>query len=251
MNVPAGPVRLGAIADVHCDRDCQASLQPLFAEMAEKVDVLLLCGDLTHHGLPEEGAVLARALAPMRVPILAVLGNHDHQSGRGDELSRVLADAGVRVMDGDSVELFGIGFAGAKGFAGGFGPRILEPWGETMIKAFVHEAVEEALKLEAALSRLNTEQRVALLHYAPIPQTLEGEPLEIYPFMGCSRLEEPINRYKVAAAFHGHAHHGIPMAHTDLGVPVYNVSMSLMRQAMPDGLPFRVVELPRPAAVAS
>jgi Icc-related predicted phosphoesterase len=246
MTTPSGPVRLGALADLHCDRSSQSMLKQLFEGVAERADVMLLCGDLTHHGLPEEATVLARELATVRVPVLAVLGNHDFQSGHSEELCRILADAGAQVLDGDAVEVHGIGFAGVKGFAGGFGPRILESWGEDIVKRFVHEAVEEALKLESALSRLSVETRVALLHYAPIRDTVEGEPLEIYPFLGCGRLEEPLNRYQVAAAFHGHAHHGVPCGKTSAGVPVYNVSLSLMRHAMPEGVPFRVVEIPRP-----
>jgi Icc-related predicted phosphoesterase len=240
-----GPMRIAALADVHCDRTSHVAMQHMFAGIAERADVLLLCGDLTHHGLPEEGAVLAKELAAARIPVLAVLGNHDHQAGRVDELCRVLTDSGVQLLDGDCVEIDGVGFAGAKGFAGGFGAQILEPWGEEMIKRFVHEAVEEALKLESALSRLGTRQRVALLHYAPIKETVEGEPPEIQPFLGCSRLEEPLNRYSVTAAFHGHAHHGVPHGTTSTGVPVYNVTLELMRQVIPQGPPFRILELPR------
>ena len=137
-----------------------------------------------------------------------MLGNHDVESGKGDEVRQILADAGVVVLDGDACELQGIGIAGVKGFGGGFGQRALGPWGETIIKQFVHEAVDEALKLEAALARLRTTQLIALLHYSPIQQTVEGEPLEIYPFLGSSRLEEPISRYPVSLVVHGHAHRG-------------------------------------------
>jgi Icc-related predicted phosphoesterase len=246
------PVRLAALADLHCDRNCQGSLNTLFGALAERADVVLLCGDLTHHGTPEEGAVLARELAPVRVPVIAVLGNHDHQSGQVADLTRMLGDAGVHVLDGDPFEIHGIGFAGVKGFCGGFGPRALESWGEEMIKRFVHEAVEEALKLESALSRLSSEVRVVLTHYAPIADTVAGEPPEIFPFMGSSRLEEPLNRYHVVAAFHGHAHHGTPEGRTSTGVPVYNVSMSLMHALQPDRLPVRLVEIevPKPRVPA-
>jgi Icc-related predicted phosphoesterase len=244
-------VRLAAVADLHCDRACQGTLHALFDRIAERADLVLLPGDLTHHGTAEEAAVLARELGALRVPVVAVLGNHDHQSGTMDELARVLIDAGVHVLDGDSVELLGIGFAGVKGFCGGFGPRILESWGEEIIKRFVHEAVEEVLKLESALSRIAGEVRVVLTHYAPIAATVVGEPAEIYPFLGCSRLEEPLNRYRVAAAFHGHAHHGTPEGSTSAGVPVYNVSHALLRQAWPDALPVRFVELRVPAAATT
>jgi Icc-related predicted phosphoesterase len=236
---------LAAVADVHYGRTGQGSLQPLFAQMAECADVLLLCGDLTDHGLPEEVQVLIRDLGPARqVPIVAVLGNHDYHSGKQDEVKQLLTAAGIRVLDGDDCQLHGVGFAGVKGFTGGFGRRILEPWGEDSIKLMVKEAVEEALKLESALARLRTPQRIAVLHYAPIQATVEGEPLEIFPFLGCSRLEEPLNRHQVAAAFHGHAHHGQPEGKTGTGIPVYNVSLSLLKQAFPDRPPFRLFEVP-------
>ena len=140
----------------------------------------------------------------------------------------------MTILDGDAVEFHGVGFAGAKGFCGGFGRRALEPWGEPAIKAFVREALDESLKLESALARLRTKHRIALLHYAPIQATVEGEPPEIFPFLGSSRLEEPINRYEVTAVLHGHAHHGSPEGRTSTNVPVYNVSMSLLRRTFPD-----------------
>ncbi|HET7226453.1 MAG TPA: metallophosphoesterase [Candidatus Eisenbacteria bacterium] len=237
------PVRLAALADLHCDRNCQGSLHALFESLAERADVVLLCGDLTHHGTVDEAGMLVRELAPVRVPVLAVLGNHDHQSGVAGEVTRVLADGGVRMLDGDTYELQGIGFAGVKGFCGGFGTRMLEPWGEAIIKRFVREAVEETLKLESALSRIASEVRVVLTHYAPIEATVVGEPLELYAYLGTSRLEEPLNRYRVAACFHGHAHHGTAEGRTSAGVPVYNVSMTLLHAQHPDRAPVRFVEI--------
>ena len=171
-----------------------------------------------------------------------MLGNHDFESGQQEEIVKILTDAGVITLDGDTTEIHGIGFAGIKGFAGGFGRRALGPWGEDIIKKFVHEAVDEALKLESALARLRTDALIALLHYAPIQATVEGEPLEIYPFLGCSRLEEPLTRFPVTAVFHGHAHHGAPEGRTRNNVPVFNVSVSLMREVFPDR-PFRLIEL--------
>jgi Icc-related predicted phosphoesterase len=215
----------------------------MLTQIGKDADVLLLCGDLTHHGLPDEASALVRELSALRIPVLAVLGNHDHHSNQQDEIKKVLADSSIRLLDGDAVEIGGVGFAGVKGFASGFGRRTLEPWGEALIKEFVREAVDESLKLESALARLRTERRVALLHYAPIAETVEGEPLEIYPFLGSSRLEEPLNRFQVMAAFHGHAHHGAPEGRTSTGVPVYNVSIPLLRQLHPDRPPFRLVEL--------
>jgi Icc-related predicted phosphoesterase len=157
---------------------------------------------------------------------------------------RILTDAGLAVLDGDACELRGIGIAGVKGFGGGFGKRALGPWGETIIKQFVREAVDEALKLEAALARLRTTNLVALLHYSPIQQTCEGEPPEIYPFLGSSRLEEPLGRYPVTLVVHGHAHRGQLEGRTASGAPVYNVSMALLTRSFGDRPPFRVFEVP-------
>lgn len=235
-------VRIAAIADLHYTSQTKASLVPIVTAMAEAADILLICGDLTHHGLAEEAAELAKELAGVRAPILAVLGNHDCHSDQQEEIKRVLKSSPIQLLDGDAVEIRGIGFAGVKGFASGFGRRVLEPWGEQVVKLFVREAVEESLKLESALARLHAEPRIALLHYAPIAETVEGEPLEIRPFLGSSRLEEPLNRFQVAAAFHGHAHHGKLEGKTSGGVPVYNVSLPLLRSAS-DAAPFRVVEV--------
>jgi Icc-related predicted phosphoesterase len=243
------PLRVAAVADLHCTKRSAGQLHPLFAQAAAEADVLLLGGDLTDYGLPEEAEVLARELAGLPVPILAVLGNHDYENGRHDDVKAVLAQAGVQVLDGDTAEVGGVGFAGCKGFCGGFGQKVLEPWGEPSIKRFVHEAVDEALKLERALARLTTRQRVALLHYAPVVGTVQGEPPEIHPFLGSSRLEEPLNRYRVAAAFHGHAHRGALEGRTSAGAPVFNVALPLLRRERPDQPAYRLVEIDRhPAA---
>jgi Icc-related predicted phosphoesterase len=244
-------IRIAAVGDVHCTRSSQGALQPVFAEAARAADVLLLCGDLTDYGLPEEGRVLVRELeAAGRLPVLAVLGNHDFESGQVPELVDILRAGGVQVIEGEGVEVHGVGFAGAKGFCGGFGQRTLEPWGEDATKAFVQESVKEALKLESGLARLTTPQRVAVLHYAPIADTVRGEPAEIFPFLGTSRLEEPVNRYKAAACFHGHAHRGQPEGRTSAGIPVYNVAMPVLKAAWPDRPPLRIVELPIAAPFA-
>src|SRR5436190_13100473 len=240
----AGVVRVAAIADLHCSKTAQGAFQPLFAKITESADVLLIAGDLTDYGLPDEARVLARDLAPIHLPVIAVLGNHDFESGKGDEVRQILTDAGIVVLDGDAYETHGIGIAGIKGFGGGFGPRALGPWGEAIIKQFVREAVDEALKLEAALARLRTRHLLALLHYAPVQQTVEGEPLEIYPFLGSSRLEEPLNRYPVSLVVHGHAHRGQLQGATTSGAPVYNVSMPLLTRFFPDRPPFRIFEVP-------
>jgi len=232
------------VGDLHCSKTSQGAFQSLFARISEAADVLLVPGDLTDYGLPEEAAILAKELHTLRIPIVAVLGNHDIESDKGAEVRQILADAGVTMLDGDATELLGIGIAGVKGFGGGFGRRALGPWGESIIKQFVREAVDEALKLEAALARLRTKQLVAMMHYAPIQQTVEGEPLEIYPFLGSSRLEEPIGRYPVTLVLHGHAHRGQLEGRTQGGVPVYNVSMPLLTRSFADRPPFRVFEVP-------
>ena len=240
-----GVIRVGAVADVHYGREPESRLRPLFEEAGRRVDVLLLCGDLTDYGTPEEAEPLARDLAAaVRVPVLAVLGNHDFESGKEQEVTAALRAAGVKVLDGEGCEVAGVGFAGVKGFGGGFGRGTLEPWGEAAVKVFVRESVDEALKLERALARLTAPTKVALLHYAPIRATVAGEPEEILPFLGSGRLEEPVNRYGVAAVFHGHAHRGAPEGRTATGVPVYNVALPLLRATFPDGLPLRVIELP-------
>ena len=242
-------LRLAAVGDVHCHRKTNGELQPMFAEAAAHADVLLLCGDLTDYGLPEEARLFVQELSSVKIPIVAVLGNHDCESGHQDEVTRILQDRGIHVLDGEGVEIGGVGFTGVKGFGGGFGRRTLEPWGEAATKAFVHEAVSEALKLESGLARLRTPQRVALLHYAPIEATVEGEPREIFPFLGSSRLEEPLNRYRVSVVVHGHAHRGSPEGRTSSGVPVYNVAMPLMKRLFPEQLGVRYLEVEVPEAV--
>jgi len=236
-------MRIAAVGDLHCTRESAGVLRPLFAGLEGRADVLLLCGDLTDYGTVEEAQVLARELSVVKVPILAVLGNHDHESGAADKVTHILCESGVKVLDGDSAVVNDVGFAGVKGFCGGFGRGTLGPWGETAIKTFVKEALDESLKLEAALARLRAERRVALLHYAPIRETVVGEPEEIYPFLGCSRLEEPLERYPVNAAFHGHAHRGALTGTTRVGTPVYNVALPLLRRTMPGELPVRILEL--------
>ncbi len=218
-------------------------MQPLLSQITTDADVLLVAGDITDYGTVEEARSFAKELASaVRIPVVAVLGNHDYESGKVDEIRKILTDAGAVLLDGDSCEVHGVGFAGVKGFAGGFGRRALGPWGEPIIKQFVHEAVNEALKLESALARLRTDKKIVLLHYAPIEATVEGEPREIYPYLGCSRLEEPLGRYTVTAVLHGHAHNGALVGRTSTDVPVYNVALPLRRKLTPD-TPFLVLEI--------
>ena len=244
-------VRIAAVSDVHYGKHSQGTLQPLFTQIAERADVLVIPGDLTDYGLADEARILARDLtAVVKIPIVAVLGNHDYESDQAEEIAAILTEAGVHVLDGDAVEVHGVGFAGVKGFAGGFGRGTLGPWGERSIKQFVQEAVNEALKLESALARLKNPTRIALLHYSPIRATVEGEPPEIFPWLGSSRLEEPLTRFQVSAVVHGHAHKGSPEGKTATGIPVYNVSLPVLRAAYPDQPAFRIIEVPRPALTA-
>jgi Icc-related predicted phosphoesterase len=237
-------MRIAAIGDIHCNSAAYESMPGLFAQIAKQADMLLMCGDIVDYGLPEEAVVIAKEISNLRIPVLAVLGNHEYESGKQEAVVRILSEAGALFLDGDAREVLGIGFAGVKGFCGGFGERALGPWGEEMIKRFVHEAISEALKLERALARLRSDKRIVLLHYAPIQATVMGEPLEIFPFLGSSRLEEPLNRYPVTAVFHGHAHRGSPEGRTKNDVPVYNVAMKLLQHTFPDQPPFRLIEIP-------
>ena len=238
-------VQFVALGDTHYTRNSQGSVQTVLAQIPASANLVVLCGDLTDHGLPEEAMLLVRDLtAGVKLPMVGVLGNHDFEAGKEAEISRIFTDSGVHMLDGTAVEILGLGFAGVKGFAGGFGQRALEPWGEQVIKSFVREALDETLKLESALARLRTPTRIAVLHYAPIAATVEGEPLEIYPFLGSSRLEDPLDRYPVTAVFHGHAHRGSLEGKTRGGVPVYNVALPLYRRKQPGQPQFRLLEVP-------
>jgi Icc-related predicted phosphoesterase len=251
MPTASDVVRLAAMSDVHYSRTSAGALLPVFQQVNESADMMVLCGDLTDYGHVEEAKLLAKDLTSgLNIPVVAVLGNHDFESGEEVEITKILTDAGVRILDGDTCEVQGVGFAGVRGFCGGFGRGALGAWGEPIIKQFVHEALQEVLKLESALARLKTDQRIAVIHYAPVRETVEGEPLEIYPFLGSSRLEEPLTRYSVSAVFHGHAHRGSPEGRTSSGIPVFNVCLPLLKARYPDRPPFRLFEVPRAVATA-
>ena len=234
-------LRIAATADVHYAKHSRGMFHDAFAEISSSADMLLLCGDLTDYGLPEEAQELVADIrAAVRIPTIAVLGNHDFESGQPELIAKVLDDAGVNVLNGEATEIAGVGFAGIAGFGGGFGRRMLNAWGEPLIKQFVQESISHAVRLEQALAKLQTEKRLVVLHYSPIRATLQGEDPEIYAFLGSSRLEEPINRFKVTAVFHGHAHNGILDGKTSTGIPVYNVSAPALTKT---GKPYRIVEL--------
>ena len=237
-------MRIAATADVHYGKHSKGKMQELFTTVSREADVLLICGDLTDYGLPEEAELLATDIrSHLRIPVLAVLGNHDFESAQPDAVTKVMEEAGVEMLDGESIDIDGVGFAGVCGFGGGFGRRMLNAWGEPLIKTFVQEAIDQALRLEQALAKLSTERRVVLLHYAPVRATVEGEPPEIFPFLGSTRLEEPINRFRVSACFHGHAHKGTVEGATATNVPVFNVSVPLLQQHAPEKPPFWLFEI--------
>jgi Icc-related predicted phosphoesterase len=223
-------VRVAAVGDLHQRVNAPGVLAQL-VDGARDLNALALCGDLTDRGLPEEAEALAQELRGLALPVVAVLGNHDYESGHGADVRRILIDAGIQVLDGEACEIAGVGFAGAKGFAGGFGARALGAFGEDAIKQFVREAVDEALKLESALARLRTRTRVALLHYAPIEGTVRGEPEQIYPFLGSYLLAEAIDTAGADLAIHGHAHAGTEAGVTPGGVPVRNVAQPVIKRA--------------------
>jgi Icc-related predicted phosphoesterase len=244
MTMNSDVLRIAAVGDIHCGKNSQGAFQKMTSFVSESADVLFLVGDLTDYGTEEETRMLVRELSSLRIPILSVLGNHDFESGTPEVVTKILRDAGIIVLDGDTYEFNGVGFAGVKGFAGGFGRRALAPWGEPIIKQFVHEGIEEALKLESAIGRLRTPQKVVLLHYAPIHQTIVGEPEEIHPFLGSTRLEEVCDRFRASVVFHGHAHHGTHEGLTKGGIPVFNCALPLIKKIQPGGPPVKLYELP-------
>ncbi|HEY4541617.1 MAG TPA: metallophosphoesterase [Noviherbaspirillum sp.] len=236
-------IRFAAVGDLHCTRQSAGLLRPLFQQASEAADAILLCGDLTDYGTEEEAHILAEELSVASVPVVAVLGNHDYESGTPEKVVHILEQAGVRMLDGEAVEVHGVGIAGVKGFAGGYNRAALGPWGEAVIKQFVNEAIQEALKLETALSKLRTEHRIAMLHYSPILGTVQGEPPEIFAFLGTSRLEDPLLHYPVDAVVHGHAHRGSPQGETVNKIPVYNVARPLLLRTYPEQPAFRLIEV--------
>lgn len=243
MSAKPDKLRVAAIGDLHVHENAIDGLQNVFTQVSQNADVLVLCGDLTHLGLPPEAEKLANDLRACRVPVVAVLGNHDYQSGHVEEVKQIFRSAKVTILDeNESFELNGVGFAGVKGFGGGFDKHMLTPFGEEVIKHFVSEAVNESLKLGVSLQALRTEKTVVVLHYAPIPGTVVGEPPEIFPFLGSSRLAETIDHFDVNAVFHGHAHQGTYEGKTTKGIPVYNCCLQLLQRISPDRL-YALVEV--------
>jgi Icc-related predicted phosphoesterase len=229
-----------AIGDLHVREDRTSLYRELFAEISTKAEVLVLCGDLTDVGKPREAEVLAEDLRACSIPVVGVLGNHDYESDQAEEVEKILKAAGMHLLNGQSYETNGVAFVGVKGFVGGFGRRMLASFGEAVLKAFVAESVKEAMRLENAMRAVGNERAVVVLHYAPILDTVEGEPLEIFPFLGSSRLGETIDRFKVSAVVHGHAHHGRYQGHTARGAPVYNVAFPVEKST---GRPYALIKV--------
>jgi len=227
---------------LHFSPSNQAVLRDQLSRVRDEADLLVLAGDLTNYGQPNEMEPLLNTLVRIRVPTVAVLGNHDYESGREQELMQMMAAAGIKILDGSAYERDGIGFAGTKGFVGGFGRGVLTAFGEPEIKAFVRASIDEALKLERGISQLRTSKRVVVLHYSPIADTVRGEFPEIMPFLGTSRLAEVIDRHGADLVVHGHAHNGTLEGRTLAGIPVHNVAITLLqRQQTPAA--FRVFDL--------
>jgi uncharacterized protein len=236
-------IRIAAVGDMHYDEHSRGSLSELIDQVNREADILAMVGDLTTHGRPEQMEAFLEELRPVGIPKVTVLGNHDHETQQAERLAGMLADAGVMVLDGQAVEIDGIGFTGVKGFAGGFGKRALGPFGEKLIKDFVQCAIDEALKLERGLREMQTEHRVVLLHYSPIVDTVKGEPEEIYSFLGSSRLLDPIETLGADVVFHGHAHFGTYRGATPSGIPVYNVGVHVLEA---EGLKVHIHEATAP-----
>jgi Icc-related predicted phosphoesterase len=246
-----GSVRIAAVGDFHCGQDDVGLYRELFARVNDEADVLVLTGDLTRWGALADYKVVVGELTDVTVPIVAVLGNHDYESGQVEEGSRMLRARGVHLLCGDTFELNPtVGFAGVKGFMGGFGRGMLTPFGEPETKAFVKATLSEVHALELALRRLSTPVRVAVLHYAPIAATIAGEPDAIQSYLGTDRLAEPLDRYSAAVAFHGHAHSGTLRGATLGGVPVFNVSLPLLRKERP-GAMYYIYDVNPPALAES
>ena len=235
MPTAEGKTRIAAVADIHVKQTDKNKWVVFFKEVSQKADVLLICGDLTDTGDEEEAKVLYDELKACTIPIVAVLGNHDHEKGRHKLIRQILQNENVHILDGESVVIGNVGFAGIKGFGGGFDRYMLSYFGESAMKAFVQEALDEELRLERALDQLDKQQegikKIAVLHYAPIQETVKGEPEQIFPFLGSSRLAEPLIRKQVVAVFHGHAHVGTLEGTLSNGVKVYNVAKPILQKA--------------------
>lgn len=232
-------IRIAAVGDIHFGEHDVGRYQEQFKEIANDADVFVVCGDLTQNGQAKEAQVLAEELRYCHIPVLGVLGNHDYDKAEDGAIRDALRPV-MNLLDEEPMTIKEVGFAGVKGFGGGFGSHSLSSFGETAMKAFVREAVEESLQLENALRRLKTDKKVVVLHYAPIPETLKGEPPEIFPFLGSSRLADPIDTFDANIVLHGHAHHGSPKGQTNKGIPVHNVALAQLEDPKKPYLVFEI-----------
>ena len=235
-------MRIAATADLHFSPQSYAKLKDQFERVRDEADVFVIAGDLTNYGEPAEMEPLLNVLVRLRLPIVAVLGNHDYECGKEEELKRMMVNEGIKVLDGSAYERDGVGFAGTKGFVGGFGRGVLTAFGEREVKDFVRASVDEALKLERAMSQLRAEKRIVVLHYSPIAETVQGEAPEIFPFMGTSRLAEVVDRHGADFVVHGHAHHGTINGKTVTGVAVHNVAITLLQAQQPSAV-YRIFDV--------
>lgn len=235
-------MRIAATADLHFTPQRYAALHDQLNRVRDEADVFVVAGDLTNFGNPEEMEPLLNAFVRVRVTVIVVLGNHDYESGKHEELSRMLVSGGIKVLDGSTYQRDGVGFAGTKGFVGGFGRGLLTPFGEPEVKTFVRAGIDEAMKLERAMSQLRTPKRIVVLHYSPIAGTVEGEAREIYPFLGSSRLAEVVDRHGATLVLHGHAHNGKLDGTTTTGIPVHNVAITLL-QAQDPATAYRIFDV--------
>ena len=235
-------ITVAAIGDLHVRENGERRYRDLFAEISDAADVMVLAGDLTDYGKTSEAEMLAEDLRACTIPAVGVLGNHDYECGDHEKVAEILGQAGITLLDQQATMVEGVGFAGVKGFIGGFGRAELDPFGEAAIKAFVDESVAEAHKLEHQLRTLRTDRVMAVLHYAPIPETIEGEPPEIFAFLGSSRLAQAVDRFdNVKAVVHGHAHRGRHTGRTPGGVQVYNVAQFVVSAEL--GRPYALIEI--------
>jgi Icc-related predicted phosphoesterase len=228
--------RIAAVGDIHVKETDKGKWVEYFKEVSRKADVLLICGDLTDTGDEAEAEILSEELRSCSIPVVAVLGNHDFEKGRHKLIRQIVQKETIHILDGEAIKIGDVGFAGVKGFGGGFDNHMLSMFGEGAMKAFVQEAVDEALRLDRALARLDADhehitKKIAIMHYSPLKETVIGEPEPIFPFLGCSRLAEPLNRREVVAAFHGHAHVGSLEGKTSNGVRVFNVAKPILLKA--------------------
>jgi len=237
-------IRIAAVGDIHVRESDKGKWSEYFREVSQQADVLLICGDLTDTGDEGEAQLLSEELRACNIPVVGVLGNHDFEKGRHKLIRQMVQNENVHILDGEAIVINGVGFAGVKGFGGGFDNHMLSMFGEGAMKAFVQEAVDEALRLDRALARLDQEneglKKIAIMHYSPIKETVIGEPEAIFPFLGSSRLAEPLSRRQVVAAFHGHAHIGTLEGQTNGGVKVYNVAKPILQKL---GMPFFLLEV--------